>query len=119
MTVGFVEALKNGVDVIGAIASVMVRMGEELSGQARGMNFSLSLLHPKIVFRLVQAWIRSKREHSDNCDRVYYILALLPLYSHLYQQQGAKKYSYLCLYSFCGDHRSFPDRPADQKYVSV
>jgi hypothetical protein len=60
--VGFAEALKSGVDVIGAIASVMVRMGEELSGQARAMRFSPSMLHPKVMLRLIRAWVRSKSE---------------------------------------------------------
>ncbi len=59
---GFQVALKDGVDIIGAIASVMVKMGEELDGQARGMKFSPSMLHPKIVLRLLRAWLRSKRE---------------------------------------------------------
>ena len=40
----------------------MVKMGEELGGQARGMKFSPSMLHPKIVLRLLRAWLRSKRE---------------------------------------------------------
>jgi len=57
----FQMALKDGVDVIGAIASTMVRIGEEFSGQARSMKFSRSLLHPKVVSRLLQAWLRSKR----------------------------------------------------------
>lgn len=60
--IGFAEALKNGVDVIGAIASVMVRMGEELSGQARSISFSPAMLHPKILTRLLRAWMRSKSE---------------------------------------------------------
>jgi len=60
--VGFAEALKDGVDVIGAIASVMVRMGEELSGQARTIRFSPSMLHPKVMLRLIRAWAHSKIE---------------------------------------------------------
>jgi len=60
--IAFQMALKDGVDVIGAIASTMVRMGEEFSGQTRRTKFSLSLLHPKVVSRLVRAWLRSKKE---------------------------------------------------------
>ena len=59
---GFQIALKDGVDFIGALASILVRMGEEFSQQTRGMKFSLSMLHPKITFRLLRAWLRSKME---------------------------------------------------------
>jgi len=55
----FQMALKDGVDIIGAIASVMVRIGEEFAEQTRGIEFSWSLLHPKVVFRLLRAWLRS------------------------------------------------------------
>jgi len=58
---GFQMALKDGVDIIAAIASVLVRMGEEISGEARGMKLSLSMLHPKVLSRLLMAWVRSKR----------------------------------------------------------
>ncbi|MBA7685548.1 hypothetical protein ES703_93973 [subsurface metagenome] len=37
-------------------------MGEELSGQARTTRLSPAMLHPKVVSRLVAAWLRSKRE---------------------------------------------------------
>lgn len=59
---GFQIALKDGVDVIGAIASVLVRMGEVFNEQAQNMRFSPSMLHPKIMVRFLRAWIRSKRE---------------------------------------------------------
>ncbi|MBA7653801.1 hypothetical protein ES703_61662 [subsurface metagenome] len=59
---GFQMALKDGVDFIGALASILVRMGEEFSQQAHRMTFSWSMLHPIITFRLFQAWLRSKRE---------------------------------------------------------
>jgi len=58
----FQMALKDGVDVIAAIASIMVRMGEGMTEQTRGMKLSWSMLHPKVVFRLLRAWLRSKRE---------------------------------------------------------
>ncbi len=62
MKKGFQIALKDGVDIIGALASILVRMGEEFSQQTRGMKVSLSMLHPKITFRLLRAWLHSKRE---------------------------------------------------------
>ena len=59
---GFKMALKDGVDVIGALASVLVKMGEQLSEQAQGIKFSASMLHPKVATRLLRAWLISKRE---------------------------------------------------------
>jgi len=62
MKKGFKIALKDGVDIMGTFASILVRMGEEFSQQTRSMKFSLSMLHPKIAFRLIRAWLRSKVE---------------------------------------------------------
>jgi len=59
---GFQKALKDGIDILGAMASILVRMGEEFDKQAQTMKFSVSMLHPKIIFRLLQAWLYSKRE---------------------------------------------------------
>ncbi|MFC1958282.1 GH3 auxin-responsive promoter family protein, partial [Chloroflexota bacterium] len=59
---GFQMALKDGVDVIGTIASVLVRMGEEFTNQMQNASFSPSMLHPKVLLRLIRAWLRSKKE---------------------------------------------------------
>lgn len=59
---GFQTSMKDGVDMIGAIASIMVRMGKEMSQKTSGTGLSMSMLHPKIVIRLLQAWIRSRKE---------------------------------------------------------
>ncbi len=59
---GFQIALRDGVDVIGAISSVLVRVGEQFGQQARGTKLSLSMLHPSVLFRLIRAWLRSKKE---------------------------------------------------------
>jgi len=58
----FQTALKDGVDFMGAIASIMVRMGEEFTERADSIKFSVSMLQPKVAFRLLQAWLRSKKE---------------------------------------------------------
>jgi hypothetical protein len=59
---GFQIALEEGVDLTAAIASVLVRVGEQFSEQARGMKFSKSMLHPRIAYRLLQAWLHAKKE---------------------------------------------------------
>ena len=58
---GFKMAMRDGVDIMGAVTSILARMGEEFSHQTGKMQFSLELLHPSIIFRLIRALIRSKR----------------------------------------------------------
>jgi len=62
LRLGFQEALKEGVDAIFSLASILVKMGEELSGQARTVKLSPAMLHPAILSRLVKAWLRARRE---------------------------------------------------------
>jgi hypothetical protein len=59
---GFRLALKEGVDILGAMSSILVSMGKEFSEQTRTMKFSVSMLHPKIIRRLLQARLSSKKE---------------------------------------------------------
>jgi hypothetical protein len=58
---GFKLALKDGVDYMGAIGSVLVRMGEAFSEQSGTMKFSWRMLHPKLAFRLGRAFFLAKR----------------------------------------------------------
>jgi hypothetical protein len=59
---GFQIALRDGVEVIAGIGSILVKVGEEFGGKARRQPFSLSMLHPKVLSRLIKAILRSKRE---------------------------------------------------------
>jgi hypothetical protein len=62
MQKGFQMALRDGVDILGALSSVLVRMGEGFAEQTRKPKFSSSMLHPKVIFRFLRAWLRSNRE---------------------------------------------------------
>jgi hypothetical protein len=59
---GFELALRDGVDILGAIASVLVRMGQEFASQASKKKFSLSMLHPAVLSRVLKAVRRCKKE---------------------------------------------------------
>lgn len=59
---GFEMALRLGVDILGSISSVLVRMGQEFAGQARKRKFSASMLHPAVVTRMLKGLMHSKRE---------------------------------------------------------
>jgi hypothetical protein len=58
---GFEAALRDGFEVAGAIASVLVRMGQQMSGQAaRSTKLTAGFLHPKVLFRLARGLARSR-----------------------------------------------------------
>ncbi len=59
---GFQMALRDGVDIMGSVMSILVRMGEEFSHQTRGTRFSAHMLHPRVFWRLFRAWTASKLE---------------------------------------------------------
>jgi len=57
---GFKMALRTGVDVLGALTSILIRMGETFADKSRGMKVSSYMLHPRVMWRLMQALIKSK-----------------------------------------------------------
>ncbi len=62
-------ALRNGVDVIGAIASVLVKMGEQFEEHASHTKLTASMLHPAVISRLLRAQLRARREHRSMLPR--------------------------------------------------
>ncbi len=66
---GFQMALRDGVDVIGAIASVLVKMGEQFEDHASRTKLTASMLHPAVVTRLLRAQLRARREHRPMLPR--------------------------------------------------
>ena len=59
---GFEDALKDGVDIIGAIASVLVKMGEQFEDRSRRRKRSASMFNPKVASVFLRALLRSRRE---------------------------------------------------------
>ncbi len=55
-------ALHQGVDIVGSISSVLVKIGERFTEQSAGIKFSISMLDPAVLFRLGRALLRSKLE---------------------------------------------------------
>jgi len=58
--VGFQTGLRTGIDIIGSISSVLVKMGEQFAEGTSSGGFSPALLHPAVLFRLGRAWLRSR-----------------------------------------------------------
>lgn len=57
---GFQLSLRNGVDEIFSISSVLVKLGERMTQQAHSIKLSLGMLYPRVLFTLITAWLRSK-----------------------------------------------------------
>jgi hypothetical protein len=60
--VGFGMALRNGVDVVTSLSSVLMAMGDRFVEGSGQLKFNRHMLHPQIMWRLITAWLRSKRE---------------------------------------------------------
>jgi hypothetical protein len=56
----FQMALVTGIDVIGSMTTVLVKIGERFAQGAGGTQLSLHLLHPRALLRLARALVRSK-----------------------------------------------------------
>ena len=57
---GFLMALRDGVDLVASISSVVIKIGESFTNRAIGMKFTPSMLHPSVLYRITRALIRSK-----------------------------------------------------------
>jgi len=62
MRVGFQIALRTGVDFLGSMTSVLIKMGESFTESSGKLKFSRYMLNPHVMLRLIQAYLRSKRE---------------------------------------------------------
>jgi hypothetical protein len=60
---GFKMGLRNGLDEVLSIASVLVKIGERMSEQAGSIKPSLSMLHPAVLLRIARAKMRSCIQH--------------------------------------------------------
>ena len=57
---GFKLAFRDGIDFFAGVSSVFVAVGERFAEASRGIEFSPTLLHPKSLFRLGKALLKSK-----------------------------------------------------------
>lgn len=62
---GFQLGLREGVDVIFSISSILVKAGERMAEQAQGTKFSASMLKPRILSTLIRGLMRSKLERRS------------------------------------------------------
>lgn len=60
IAIGFDTSLITGIDVLGSLSVVLVKMGERFAAGAQSTKFSKTLLHPKALLRMVRGILRSK-----------------------------------------------------------
>jgi len=66
---GFETALVTGIDVLGSISIVLVKIGERFAEGARTTKLSARMFHPKALARLAGGWVRSKMEGRSMLPR--------------------------------------------------
>ncbi|RMD61110.1 hypothetical protein D6833_08695, partial [Candidatus Parcubacteria bacterium] len=60
LELSFQVALVTGIDILGSITAVLVKIGERFAQGAGGASLSRYLLHPKALYRLSRGLIRSR-----------------------------------------------------------
>jgi len=57
---GFKLALKSGIDVFYGLSSVLVKIAEQFEQGSGSMQFSIDMLHPRLLLRVIKGTLRSK-----------------------------------------------------------
>ncbi len=65
ITRGFEMSLRTGVDIMVAMTSVLVKTGNEFNQMSRKGNLSKHLMHPGELWRVSQAYLRSRLENRN------------------------------------------------------
>lgn len=65
----FRMALRQGMDIVGSLSSVLLRVGERFSHGSRSLSLSRDLLHPGVIWRILRGMIRSKLQNRPLLPR--------------------------------------------------
>lgn len=60
LELSFKMAMVTGIDMVGSITSVLVKLGERFANGAGGTKMSSDLLHPQAMWRVARALVRSR-----------------------------------------------------------
>lgn len=75
---GFNTGLRTGIDVLGSMSVVLVKMGEQFAEGARTTKISSNILHPKVILRLLRGYVRSKIEKRSMLPKDLWKVKALP-----------------------------------------
>jgi phenylacetate-coenzyme A ligase PaaK-like adenylate-forming protein len=90
MRAGFQIALRTGVDFLASLTSVLVKMGERFTESSGQVKFSGHMMHPQIMWRLLTAWLRCKKENRTMLPKDLWPLKGLACYgtdTSIYRKQ--------------------------------
>lgn len=90
MLTGFQMALRTGVDMLSSLTSILVKMGERFTESSGRLKFRFGMLHPQVVLRLLQAWLRCRREGRTMLPKDLWTLKGLACYgtdTSIYKEQ--------------------------------
>ena len=62
---GFQTGLVTGIDILGSLAVVLVKMGQRFAEGAQTTKISAQMLRPRAMVRMIRGWIRSKIERRS------------------------------------------------------
>jgi hypothetical protein len=57
---GFKLALKTDIDLFYGLSSVLVAVAEQFGGGSGGFGFSMDMLHPRLLYRVLKGYVKSK-----------------------------------------------------------
>jgi len=69
IALGFKMALNDGADFVGAISTVLVKVGENMTARSRGMKITPYMLRPPVLYRMLRGFIISKIEKRPMMPR--------------------------------------------------
>jgi hypothetical protein len=75
---GFQIGMDTGIDILGSMSSVLVKMGERFADGARTIRFSKKMFRPRVLFRLIRGIVHSKYEHRKMLPKDLWKLKALP-----------------------------------------
>ncbi len=75
---GFEVGLETGIDVLGSMSVVLVKIGERFAEGARSSQLSRNLFHPKVALRLLKGFARSKLKGRPMLPKDLWSVKALP-----------------------------------------
>ncbi len=78
ITKSFDTGLDTGIDILGSIGSVLVKMGERFSESAQAVKINRSMLRPRVIYRLLKGFLHSKIERRPMLPRDLWNIKVIP-----------------------------------------
>jgi hypothetical protein len=78
ITNSFDTGLDTGIDILGSIGSVLVKMGERFSESAQAVKITKGMLRPRVIYRLLKGFLRSKIERRPMLPRDLWNVKVIP-----------------------------------------